>query len=40
MEPGYQYYKTYDGNVVSILNIYGSRAILILFYVHQDTESE
>ena len=27
-------------NIVAIFRIYGSRAIFLLFYNHQDTESE
>ena len=28
------------GNIVAILHNYGARAIVLLFYDHQDTESE
>ena len=36
----YPYSTRWKQNIVSILNIYEARAILLLFFYHQDTESE
>ena len=36
----YTYYKKWEQNIVSIIHIYGARAIFLLFCDHQDTESE
>ena len=36
----YTYYTIWEKNIVVIIHIYGARAIFLLFYYHQDTESE
>ena len=36
----YPYSTIWEKNIVSIINIYGSRSIFLLFYDNQDNESE
>ena len=36
----YPYYKGWEKNIVEIIHIYGAKSIFLLFYDHQDTESE
>ena len=36
----YPYPKRWEQNSVAIIHIYGARAILLLFYDNQETESE
>ena len=36
----YPYSTRWEGNIVVILHIYGALAMFLLFYDHQETESE
>ena len=37
---GYSPFQRIGKNVVAVLHIYGDRTIFLLFFDHQDTESE